>query len=140
MKQIHSRFPDDSLSALKRYDDRIDLLRSRVSLLVGKEKLLMTMYLKNGNSFRQMARLAGVNEVTIARRIHKLIKRLLDGQYLTCLRNRDKFSDCEMAVARDYFLDGLSMRKIARHRQCSRYTVHQTLGKIQAMVRIEKSG
>jgi len=122
----------------RKYGSRLELLESRIELLCGKEKLLMTMYLKNGNSFYQMARLAGVNEVTIARRIHKIIKRLLDGEYITCLRNRDKFSDCEMAVAKDYFLTGLSMREIARHQRCSRYRVRQTLGKVLAISKIKK--
>ena len=121
----------------RKYGKRLELLESRIELLTGKEKLLMTMYLKNGNSFYQMARLAGVNEVTIARRIYKIIKRLLDGEYITCLRNRDKFSDCEMTVAKDYLLTGLSMREIARHRRCSRYRVRQTLGKILAISKIE---
>ena len=120
----------------RKYGSRLELLESRIELLCGKEKMLMTMYLRKGNSFYQMSRLAGVNEVTIARRIHKIIKRLLDGEYITCLRNRDKFSDCEMAVAKDYFLTGLSMREIARHRRCSRYRVRQTLGKIQKMMKI----
>ena len=121
----------------RKYGSRLELLESRIELLAGTEKLLMTMYLKNGNSFYQMARLAGVNEVTIARRIHKIIKRLLDGEYITCLRNRDKFSNCEMAVAKDYLLTGLSMREIARHRRCSRYRVRQTLGKVLAISKIK---
>ena len=121
----------------RKYGSRLELLESRIELLCGKEKLLMTMYLKNGNSFYQMARLAGVNEVTIARRIHKIIKRLLDGEYITCLRNRDKFSNCEMAVAKDYLLTGLSMRGIARHQRCSRYRVRQTLGKVLAISKIK---
>ncbi len=122
----------------RKYGSRLELLESRMELLTGTEKLLMTMYLKNGNSFYQMARLAGVNEVTIARRIHKIIKRLLDGEYITCLRNRDKFSNCEMAVAKDYLLTGLSMRGIARHQRCSRYRVRQALGKILAISKIKK--
>jgi len=121
----------------RKYGSRLELLESRIELLAGTEKLLMTMYLKNGNSFYQMARLAGVNEVTIARRIHKIIKRLLDGEYITCLRNRDKFSNCEMAVAKDYLLTGLSMRGIARHQRCSRYRVRQTLGKVLAISKIK---
>ena len=118
------------------YRDRIDLLRSRVNLLTGKDKLLMTMYLENSNSFRQMARLAGVNETRIARRIHKVTKRLIDGEYITCLRNRKKFTKTEMAIAKDYFLLGLSMKKIAGKRRCSYYHVRKTLKKIQRLVTI----
>ncbi len=118
------------------YRDRIDLLRSRVNLLTGKDRLLMTMYLENTNSFRQMARLAGVNETSIARKIHKVTKRLIDGEYITCLRNRDKFSKRELAVAKDYFLLGLSMKKIAGKQRWSYYHVRETLKKIQRLVTI----
>ncbi len=118
------------------YRDRIDLLRSRVNLLTGKDKLLMTMYLENSNSFRQMARLAGVNESRIARKIHRVTKRLIDGEYITCLRNRNKFTKTEMAIAKDYFLLGLSMKKIAGKRRRSYYRVRETLKKIQRLVTI----
>jgi len=134
--KIPERMPKDK----NEYRDRIDLLRSRVNLLTGKDKLLMTMYLENSNSFRQMARLAGVNETRIARRIHKVTKRLLDGEYITCLRNRNKFSKTEMAIAKDYFLSGLSMKKIAGKRRCSYYRVRKTLKKIQRLVTIVDSG
>ena len=113
MERIHANISQKLSKAKNNYRDRIDLLRSRVGLLTGKDKLLMTMYLENGNSFRQMARLVGVNEVTIARRIHKLTKRLIDGEYITCLRNRNKFTKAELDIAKDYFLLGTSIRKIA---------------------------
>ncbi len=58
--------------------DRIDLLRARSDILTGKDKALMKMYLEKGSTFAQMAQLAGVNEATIARRIHKLMRKLLD--------------------------------------------------------------
>jgi len=135
-----AKIPERMPKAQNEYRDRIDLLRSRVNLLTGKDKLLMTMYLENSNSFRQMARLAGVNEVSIARRIHRLIKRLLDGEYITCLRNKDKFSKTEMAIAKDYFLLGLSMKKIAVKRRLSYYRVRETLKKIQRLVTTTNSG
>lgn len=134
MKQIHAKMSQGCLEAKNVYRDRIDLLQGRVGLLGGKDKLLMTMYLRNGNTFRQMARLAGVNEVTIARRIHKLTQRLIDGEYITCLRNRERFSRREMGIAKDYFLRGLSMKRIAERRSASYYSVRQTMKKIQGIV------
>lgn len=134
MERIHANIPQSTLTVKNAYRDRIDLLRSRVSLLVGKDRLLMTMYLENGNTFRQMARLAGVNEASIARRIRKVTKRLVDGEYITCLRNRDKFTKTEMAVAKDYFLVGLSQRKIAVKRNCSICRVQKILKGIQRLV------
>ena len=136
MNRIHENISQDQLKAKSRYRDRIDLLRSRASLLSGKDRLLMMMYLQNGNTFRQMARLAGVNEASIARRIHKITKRLVDGEYITCLRNREKFTKTEMAIAKDYFLLGLSIRKIATKRHCTYYCARESLKKIQRLVRV----
>jgi predicted DNA-binding protein YlxM (UPF0122 family) len=134
MKTIHENIPQDSVKARAEYRDRIDLLQSRVGLLTGKDKMLMTMYIENGNSFRQMARLSGVNEARIARRIHKVTERLVNGEYITCLRNRDKFDRGELDIAKDYFLEGLSMKKIAKKHDSTYYCVRKTLKKIQGLI------
>jgi DNA-directed RNA polymerase specialized sigma subunit len=110
--------------------DRLDVLRSRVNLLSGEDKLLMTMYLENGNSFRQLARLTGVNEANVARRIRRITRRLLNGRYVMCIRHRDKLTKKEMAIAKDYFLMGLSQKKIAWKRNCSLYRVIKILRRI----------
>ena len=121
------------------YRDRIDLLRARSGLLEGRDKVLMEMYLANGSSFRQMARVAEVNETTIARKIHGLVKRLVDGQYITCLRNKGRLDALELRVAKDYFLGGLGQRKIAKKQAISTYRVRKILGKIQAIVAVSQA-
>jgi predicted DNA-binding protein YlxM (UPF0122 family) len=136
MEKIHANIPGEEIKWRNMFRDRIDLLRSRAELLTGKDKALMTMYLKNGTSFRQMARLAGVNEASIARRIYKIIQRLIDGEYITCLRSRDKFTPTEMKVSKDYFVEGLSMKKIAKKRGLTYYRVRQTLKKIERLIRV----
>lgn len=140
MKKIHKNIPQSSLETKSEFRNRIEVLRSRVDLLAGRDKILMTMYLENGNSFRQMAWLTGVNEASIARRIHKITKRLIDGEYITCLRSRDKFSREELDIAKDYFLLGLSIKKIAIKRDLTYYTVRQTVKKIQRLVTTSKPG
>jgi DNA-directed RNA polymerase specialized sigma subunit len=117
---------------------RIDLLQSRAALLTGKDKTLMEMYFANGNSFRQMAAVAGVNETTIARRIYTLTKRLIDGQYITCLRNKGRLDDMDLKVAKDYFLGGLAQQKIADKQKISKYRVRKILTKIQAIIKVSK--
>ena len=139
MKKIYENISHRTSKIKKEYRDRIDLLRNRVSMLTGKDKLLMTMYLSNSNSFRQMARLAGVSEASIARRIRKVTKRLIDGKYITCLRNRDKLTRGEMAVAKDYYLLGLSQRKIAIKRNHSVYRIRKILKRIQQLVKTADS-
>ncbi len=117
----------------KALKDRVDLLRSRTIWLSGKDKLLMKMYLDNGSTFRQMARLAGVSESTIARRIYKIVKRLLDVHYLTAIGNCEKFSLGQMEIVQDYFARGLSKSRIAVERQCSRYQINKTLRQVQSL-------
>jgi predicted DNA-binding protein YlxM (UPF0122 family) len=136
MESMHENVTKVEVKARKRCRDRIDMLKSRVELLTGKDRVLMTMYLKYGNTFYQMARLAGVNEANVARRIYRVTKRLIDGEYITCLRNRDKFSEVEMAIAKDYFLRGLSIKKIASRRKLSYYRVREILKKIQSLIKV----
>jgi predicted DNA-binding protein YlxM (UPF0122 family) len=104
-----------------------------MELLTGKDRALMQMYLDNANTFTQMARLAGVNEANVARRIHKLIRRLLDGQYITCLHNSDKLTEEQIEMARDYFVIGLPMREIADRHGATYYRVRQTMKRIQRL-------
>lgn len=112
---------------------KADLLRARTIWLRGRDKLLMKMYLDNGSTFRQMARLAGVNESTIARRIYKIVKRLLDAHYLTALRHSGEFSLLQMEIVQDYFVRGLTKSRIAAEYNCSRYHVEKTLLKVQSL-------
>lgn len=135
MKKIHTNISQKTLEAKNQYRDEIDLLRGRLNLLNGKDKVLMTMYIENGNSFRQIARLTGISDTSIARRINRLTKRLLDSQYIICLRNRDKFTREQMTIAKDYFLTGLSIRKIAIKRHRSFYHVRETMKKIQSILK-----
>jgi len=134
MKAIYANISQEAANVRKAYRGNIELLRNRVNLLTGKDRLLMTMYLENGNSFRQMARLAGVNEMWIARRIRKLMRRLVDGKYITCLRYRDKFSKGQLAIAKDYYLRGLSIKKIARKRNYSYYRIRKILKSIRQLI------
>ena len=119
------------LSARTIYADQIELLRARAQILGGKDKALMEMYLKNGSTFSQMARLAGVSEATISRRVHRLVRRLLDGEYIRCLRKQGQLDSLEQSIARDYFIEGLSQKKIALKRAVTAYQVHKTLKKIK---------
>lgn len=113
--------------------EQIDVLRRRVELLRGRDRLMMIMYLDNGISFRQMGRLMGLNETSIARRVHKLAHRLLEGQYVTCIKNRDKLTRMEMLVATDCFVRGISQKDVAEKRKCSQYRVRRILRKVREL-------
>jgi predicted DNA-binding protein YlxM (UPF0122 family) len=121
------------------FKDTIDMLRCRVDLLTGKDRVMMQMYLDNSNTFSQMARLAGVNVANVARRIHKLTRRLLDGQYITCLHSRDKLTEEQIEMARDYFVLGLPMREIADRHGATYYVVRQTMKQIQRLTSLRQN-
>jgi predicted DNA-binding protein YlxM (UPF0122 family) len=108
----------------------IELLHDRLFLLTGKDRVLMTMYLDDGHSFRQLSQLTGCNESSISRRIRTLSSRLLNCEYITCLKNRSKFTATELTIAKHYFLLGLPMKKTAVRTQLSYYSVRKTIKRI----------
>lgn len=135
MRRLNANISPEQLKAKNCYRKRIEILRNRVSLLVGKDKLIMTMFLSNGNTYRQLAQLTGINEANIARKIHKITEKLIEGEYIQCLKNRDKLTRTQMAIARDYFLTGLSQKAIAAKRHMSSYNVRKNILKIQQIIK-----
>jgi predicted DNA-binding protein YlxM (UPF0122 family) len=134
MKRIHENIAEHIINVKDLRRDEIELLRSRLSLLSGTDKLLMTMYIRNGNSIRQIARIRGASETSIARRIRAVSKRLVNGPYIDCLRCRDRLTSLQLAIAKDYYLMGLSMRRIAAKRRWSYYRVRDTLIEIRSIL------
>ena len=116
------------------FSSQADMLAIRADILNAKDRALLKMYHRNGLTFRQIAHVAGVNEAIIARKIHKLTAKLVDGEYLTCLRNRDKFNRTEMTVARDYYLEGMSQKQIAKKRKMTIYSTRKILLKIRQIL------
>jgi hypothetical protein len=116
------------------FSDRAEMLANRADILNGKDKALLNMYLKNGMTFRQIAYAAGTTELIIGRRIHALTAKLAEGDYITCLQNRDKFNRVEMAVAKDYYLDDISQKAIAKKRRMTVYTTRKVLRNIREIV------
>jgi len=115
---------------------QMDLLRLRLELLEGQEKLLVEAYICHGFSFRQLARLQGVRESKIARQIKGLIQRLMGKEYISIIRNRDRFHACELKVAYDYYLLRLGYRTIAQKRGMSQYQVRKTIGRLKRWLEV----
>jgi predicted DNA-binding protein YlxM (UPF0122 family) len=134
MKRIHENITEQIINVKSLRRGGIELLKSRLSLLSGADKLLMTMYIRHGNSIRQIARIRGTSEASISRRIRAISKRLADGPYIDCLRCRDKLTNRQLAIAKDYYLTGLSMRQIAAKRRWSYYRVRDTLIEIRNII------
>ena len=114
------------------YADRVDILRSRARLLKGRDRAIMTMYLDKGNSIVQIARVAGVTEAVMSRRVRRLMARLIDNEFILCLQHRDVFDHIELGIAKDFFLVGLSLSAISESRGISVYRIRRIVAKIRA--------
>ena len=131
---IFNNISEETLTTKNCLRDQIELLRKRIYLLDGKDKALLKMCLENGSSFRQIALIVGINETSVARRIHKLIQRLTTGKYIICLQNREKFTQVQMEIARDYFLTGLSLRKAALKHFLTYYKIREIVSEIERIL------
>ena len=134
MKSIHENVSQQTLATKIELRNRAETIKNRVCLLSGTDKLIMLMYIDNGISIRTIAKLAGIGETKLSRRIRKLSKRLTDSRYLTCLRYRGKFDDDELVLAKQYFIDGFSIRRIAREKNDSYYKVREQIKQIKQII------
>ena len=134
MQTVHENIPAEALKSKNDFRERIEILTRRICLLTGTDRILMTMYLVNGNTFYQMAKLSGISQSSIARRIHKVTNKLIDGEYIICLRNRDYFDENELRIARDYFLIGKSIRQIAAKYKITYYKTHKITKRLRDFV------
>ena len=139
MQSIHENIPAETREFKNDYRERVEILTRRICLLTGTDRILMTMYLVNGNTFYQMAKLSGISQSSIARRIHKITKKLIDGEYIICLRNRNKFTEDELKIAKDYFISGKSIRQVAAKYKITYYKAHNIIKKLRNFVRMMQS-
>ena len=114
--------------------EEVQLLQRRADILNATDRTLVLMYLEKGSCFSEIALIAGLNEANVARRIHKLIARLLDGKYITCLRHRTLLGKLNLAIAKDRLIEGLSVRQIAARRRTTVYRVRRGLLKIRLLL------
>jgi transposase-like protein len=106
-----------------------EILWSRMHLLTGEDRALLQMYLERGSTFCQMARLMGVSPTSVARKVRRIIRRLLDDTYALCMANRDDFTGRELALIKDYFVRGLSMARISGEHDVTFYRVRAAVAK-----------
>lgn len=93
-----------------------DVIFSRLALLDPADRVMVEMHLLHGVSYKELGLLTGEKSQTLARRVDHCVRRLLGGQYIVVVRNRQCFSPEELAVAYDSFLLGMGYRTIAKKR------------------------
>lgn len=109
------------------FRNSIEVIRNRAELLDEPDKTLLITYLDNENSFRQIAKLIGVNEATVSRRIKKIIRRLENNTVKLTHKNIQTLDDSQRKIARDYFIKGISRRKISKKYHLPYYKVRKII-------------
>jgi transposase len=110
----------------------VEALRGRIWLLRGSDGAIVKMYMEQGATYRQISQVAGVNEVTVARRIQRIIKQLRNWQYVRLAKEKG-MDDFERAVAKEYLVRGLRKHEIASRFRCGKGRVAKALNRLEAM-------
>lgn len=105
----------------------VEVLHARLDLLDSADRALLRMHLDAGSSFDEIARLTRRNRSSVCRRIHRMIGRLRDETYVRCRAAHEWFSEAELAVVRDHFVRGSSLRRICRDHNLCYYRVHRII-------------
>ena len=136
----------DIFEKLTRTDDRrpwrirqVELLEMRVELLEGRERVLLDLYVNHNVTCGQLARLSGESERNLSRLVKRLIPRLLGDEYITIVRNRERFGEIELAVAYDHFLLGLSYRAIREKRKRTVNSIKKIIKRLNLWLKWELS-
>jgi transposase len=104
---------------------------ARVDMLPAGQKAFVTLFL-NGRSFRMLAKTAGVNEATVARRLRKIIGRINSDDFLSAL-SQDDLSEEKMEIIRGHFVNGLSVKSISKKIGLSRYGVSKIIQQMRKL-------
>jgi len=100
----------------------------RIDLLPGKEKAFVSLFLSS-QQFRTLAKAAGVNEATIARRLKKIAERISNDMFIAAL-TQNKMKSIKTKILKDYFIYNIPMRQIALKNNLTYYEVRKTVGKM----------
>jgi len=104
---------------------------ARVDMLPVGQRAFVTMFL-NIREFNMLARTAGVNEVTVARRLRKIVSRISSNNFLFTL-SQDNLSEEKVEIIRGYFVNGLSVKSISEKTGFSRYRIRKTIQQMRKL-------
>ena len=103
-------------------------LSARVDMLSERHKAIVRLFL-NMQQYRTLAKIAGVNEATIARRLKKIAFRISSNNFIAALTETlDSSGHPEkIEIIKDYFVNGLSIRTISKNTGLTRYKVSKII-------------
>ena len=100
---------------------------NRIDLLEGTDKMLMRMLLLKGLTCYEIAQITGTHTGTLSRRINRLLAGLMNMEFAICRQNQNLFTQLELAIAKDYYVQGTAIKAIAAQRNLTIYQVSKTI-------------
>lgn len=91
----------------------------------------MKMFWRQNCSPEQIARIERVSPSAMRRRIKRLTQRILDGRYVCFIRQRERFSLEQMAMAYDIYILGMGYRGLARKYGLEVWQARKTVNQFQ---------
>ncbi len=105
--------------------DLLEQTPGRIELLNERDRAFVNLML-TGQKFRTIASAAGVHEATIARRLKKIAARITNNNFV-CALSQKNITPMKMKVLRDYFVNGISMLKVAAKNKVSYHDVRKLI-------------
>jgi len=109
---------------------QVDYLLLRLDLLEPQDRTLMVMRFRHGISCWRLARMAGLCTNHVLRRTDALAQRLMGREYVTVLRNKERFSTLDLEVAYDRYLLGYGYRRISSKRHIGQAEARRIVGNL----------
>ncbi len=109
-------------------------LLQRAQQLSEPDRTVVTMYLQNAASFRQIAKLTDLSESAVARRIRKILAVLSDEKLNALLTSGKLLSRRQKKVIRDHFFGGLTLGDIARKHKMSYYNARRIVRVVRKII------
>lgn len=101
-------------------------LSSRIDMLSEQQKTFVRLFMSS-QSFRRIAKTAGVHEATIARRLKRIAERIGNNDFIAVLSQNGNLTGEEMEVLKDRFVNGMAVKTIAENRKMTCYRVKKII-------------
>ena len=103
--------------------DLFEVFETSVDML-SVEQITLVRFFQNTPIYRVIAKMAGVNEATIARRLKKIARRISSDDFTAALSLKDDVPPEKIKIIRNHFVNGMSARAIAKNTGLSYYKIN----------------
>ena len=125
---------DGTRGYIQMYREHINTIVSRSDQLGKMDRIVVRLYFIDGYTLDQIAAVAGVSPAQMSRRFKRLLKRIRSCEFAGYLHIHTRLSRFERRIGRDYFIRGISMRRISLDTGCSLYRIRQIVAGIRSRI------